>query len=344
MDPTNNPTPNPTPDPAPTPDAEPTSPAPGAEPTPPAPASGAPEPVPGNPTADPNINAPAVNPEPVNPIIQPGGQNELAATDPIMQPEPAPEPDPVEEELKAPMKAAEPAPGSIGSAVSGPAGAPPEMTGDNPFEANAQPGQTPNVAFNDPATGSADGTAVAGVAPVAKQAGDKKNKTTLIALIAVAAVIVIVLVVVLIMQMTQSNGGGNTANNAPANDNTAIVDDEDEDDTSDIDENKLVCSRDMTADELALIDGATNGMVSIEAFFDEDDILSDIEREDQFTTGDETTDEAEWESANIFSSSADDFTKKVLGDYFLDNFTGDGDGYTRDAISDHYTSLDFTCE
>ena len=44
----------------------------------------------------------------------------IAATEPITEPDPIPEPDPIEEALKAPFKAADPVPGSIGSAVSVP--------------------------------------------------------------------------------------------------------------------------------------------------------------------------------------------------------------------------------
>ena len=111
------------------------------------------EPIAPSESIQPPVN-PVINPTngaaPVNPIIQPGGQG-LAATDPIMRPEPAPAPDPVEEELKAPMKAAEPVPGSIGSAVSGPAGTSAEASVEQAFPENTS-GQVPNVAFNDPAT------------------------------------------------------------------------------------------------------------------------------------------------------------------------------------------------
>ena len=101
-------------------------------------------------------------------------------------------PDPVEEELKAPMKAAEPVPGSIGSAVSGPAGeAAAAEPGSNPF-ANQATASTPSVSFNDPA---------AQAAPAAKPAKKKTSKSTLIALIVVAAMVVIALAAVLIMQL-----------------------------------------------------------------------------------------------------------------------------------------------
>ncbi len=55
---------------------------------------------------------------PETPSYQNGGI--IAATEPITEPDPIPEPDPIEEALKAPFKAADPVPGSIGSAVSVP--------------------------------------------------------------------------------------------------------------------------------------------------------------------------------------------------------------------------------
>lgn len=80
--------------------------------------------APANPVAPVNPVAPA-NPvmpgqAPINTIFQPTNNNGMAPTAPLTQPEPAPAPDPIEEELKSPMKAAAPAPGSIGSAISGP--------------------------------------------------------------------------------------------------------------------------------------------------------------------------------------------------------------------------------
>ena len=115
-----------------------------------------------------------------------GGQPLVGATDPITMPAPPKAPDPVEEELKAPFKAAEPVPGSIGSAISVPEGAAP--AGD--------PGHTPSVSFTDPATNDEPKNTSA-PAPVKK----KTSKSTLIALVAVAGVIVVVLAVVLIMQL-----------------------------------------------------------------------------------------------------------------------------------------------
>lgn len=227
MDPTTNPTPTPTPTPTPEPTpatppvpAEPAAPA--APATPPAPAAPVTPPAPAAPVSvpEPLADAPALNaqsaPSPagpaVNPVINPAAtspfvqQNGVAATDPIMMPEPAKAPDPIEEELKAPMKAAAPAPGSIGSAVSGPADSTPADAAqpvDNPFAKN----NTPNVAFNDPAA-APDGTPAA-PAPAKK----KTNKNTLIALIVVSVMIVIALAAVLIMQFMN----GQPSSTPPAN-------------------------------------------------------------------------------------------------------------------------------
>lgn len=204
MDPNNNIAPNPTPTPEPAaPAPEPTAPAAPAAPVTPDPAApgapAAPNPTPVNP-----VVTPGANPVAANPAFQSGGPVGLSATEPIMRPEPAKAPDPIEEELKAPMKAAAPAPGSIGSAVSGPeGGAEPAAAseagaGDNPF-AN-QPAQTPNVSFNDPAA-QPDANNPTG----AKPAGKKTNKKTLIALIIVAVMVVIALAAVLVMQLMPSN-------------------------------------------------------------------------------------------------------------------------------------------
>lgn len=113
----------------------------------------------------------------------------VGATDPITMPNPPKAPDPIEEELKAPMTAAAPVPGSIGSAISVPA------EGAMPPATEAAP-QTPNnVAFNDPATVAAP------TAPIesAKGLSGKTNKKTLIALCVVAGVVVVILVILLIM-------------------------------------------------------------------------------------------------------------------------------------------------
>ena len=117
-------TPQPAPQPA---NTQPTTPVMGGGAQPVIPTAPANPVAPVNPVAPANPVMPAapVNPimpgqAPINTIFQPTNNNGMAPTAPLTQPEPAPAPDPIEEELKSPMKAAAPAPGSIGSAVSGP--------------------------------------------------------------------------------------------------------------------------------------------------------------------------------------------------------------------------------
>lgn len=123
--------------------------------------------------------------QPTAPVASPFATEGImvGATDPITMPNLPKAPDPVEEELKAPMTAAAPVPGSIGSAISMPA-------------AEAAP-QTPNsVAFNDPATASVKNS----MAPMAADK-KKKNQKTLIMLCIAAGIVVVMLVIVLIMIM-----------------------------------------------------------------------------------------------------------------------------------------------
>lgn len=213
MDPMNNqiPTPNPAPvsPVAPVPPAAPVSPAAPVAPVPPvapvapaapvAPVAPAEQASPVNPVAP---ASPAMGEQPapvtvtpgqgvVNPAMSsmfvPGNGGLVGATDPITMPTPPKAPDPVEEELKAPFKAAEPVPGSIGSAVSVPAGMTPE------------PGKSPNnVSFNDPAMMSSS-------MPTAAPAKKQTSKTTLIALAVVAGLIVIALAIYLVMTMMQGS-------------------------------------------------------------------------------------------------------------------------------------------
>lgn len=246
MDPLNNPTSIPTPTPTPTP-----APTPGSTAAPtPAPtlthsstpistaspvASSMPN-MPANPTPAqasgtvPPVAAPQVNPVgtmPASRMFQPSGVG-VAATEPIMMPEQPKAPDPIEEELKAPMKAAAPVPGSIGSAVSGPsstassdsmsepnsvmnnqsgmpnvgngfstasnAGNEPAVSSAvNPFAKT----NTPSVSFADPALQPN----VAGSQPVKTKAVKKNSKTTLIALIVIAGMVIIALGAVFVFQL-----------------------------------------------------------------------------------------------------------------------------------------------
>lgn len=181
--------------------AAPTSPVmPGSPAMPEAPAAPTTSAMPTNP----NVAMPAIDPSLIEQGVGTAGFSTtsgisdvmVGATDPITMPNPPKAPDPVEEELKAPMTAAAPVPGSIGSAISMPA----EKTGDGDvppvgLDMNATPQQTPSVAFNDPA--SAGGKAANPAAPQKK----KINKKTLIMLCGVAGIAVVALVIVLVMMM-----------------------------------------------------------------------------------------------------------------------------------------------
>lgn len=113
----------------------------------------------------------------------------LGATDPITMPAPPKAPDPVEEELKAPFRAAAPVPGSIGSAIS--------MPGD--------PNQVPNVAFNDPAMMAPNSSMMPKKRTWSSRLGmdgDKKmDKKTMIILGSIVAVIVVAIVTVVVIAL-----------------------------------------------------------------------------------------------------------------------------------------------
>ncbi len=168
MDPMNSQTPTPNPVPGPVP---------GSAPVPPV--------APVTPPVAP-IEPPVVPATPVNPVFTPTGGGLVNATDPITMPAPPKAPDPIEEELNAPFKAAEPVPGSIGSAISVPPSNQPAMN---------NPGSTPSVAFNDPAT-------MTQTSPQGQATKKKMSKRDVILLSVVAGVIVIVLAIILVMQIT----------------------------------------------------------------------------------------------------------------------------------------------
>lgn len=170
---------NPVATPAPTPVTVPTQ----------APANQAAPTVPVNPVINPAAQAAAS----VNPVFRPTGGGLVAATDPITMPNPPKAPDPIEEELKAPFKAADPVPGSIGSAISVPSGDTATAQGDNVAMNGASAPQTPSVSFTDPA---AEPTPVNN-----KPAKKKTSRSTLILLSVVAAMVVIALVAVLVVQL-----------------------------------------------------------------------------------------------------------------------------------------------
>lgn len=356
MDPTTNPTPTPNPTPAPGP-----APATPGTPTPAMAAGGITTP-PVNPVINPAGPAPAGGPAPA-PAPVPGAAAQpgaLAATDPIMMPEPAPAPDPVEEELKAPMKAAAPAPGSIGSAVSGPAtetnaeGADSATQADNPFAKDNK--QTPSVAFNDPATQEDPANASSDPNKPAKK---KNNKTTLIILIAVASVIVIALIVVLVMQLIPGNNNQTINVTTP---NSTVTEPQDTQaqtqtttpqanggggttgaTTSNAAGGTLSCTRNMTASELAQYNDALSGTIGISVDFDANMNMSQISMVGSVVYKDENATSNEPVQETIHEATAADINSQSALVYNLP-VSADGTVSTSmDAIQANYESLDYVC-
>lgn len=170
-----------------------------AAPVEPATPSIAPEPVaqaPVSPTPAAPAPAPATPMEPaVNPAFRPASES-ISATEPITRPEPMPTMTPEEKELAAPITAAGPVPGSIGSAISMPSGAQPQ-----------------SVTFNDPAADNAaaqNNSMNAMAMPGMNKAksgkvmlfGKEVDKKTLIVTGVLAGILIIVLVIILIMQLS----------------------------------------------------------------------------------------------------------------------------------------------
>lgn len=351
MDPMNNPTPTPTPEPGavpvpkppvapvPEPGGAPVTPEPPVAPvTPEPPVAPASEP----PVAPVDVAAPAsepvnpvVNPEvvgaPVNPVFQPGGPDGLSATDPIMQPEAPKAPDPVEEELKAPMKAAGPVPGSIGSAVSGPQSegeaVPPS---DNPF-ASSSP-KTPSVSFNDPAAEAQGG------APTAKK---PVNKTTLIALCVVAGMIVIALVAILVMQLMSSQPSGGSSGGTG---NTTVVIEEEEKEEEEPEEEEtastisatsgtMTCTKTATGAEDSTAEEAVSGTTTVTVEF-ADGALSTISLT-KTVEGVETPEQHQAVASELTLETAPTFSLTAT----------DGElNLSIDAVKANYEALDFVCE
>ena len=255
--------------------------------------------------------------------------------DAILRPEPTPQPDPVEEELKAPMTPAAPAPGSIGSAVSGPADVMNDMADEGPI---------PSVSFNDPAT-QPDGQISS--QPNAMDGG-KKNSKTLVILVVIAAMVVVALVGVLIMSILNTPtepapSGSNTPNNA------VVVDDDDDDNTAsnsstttDTDKT-LSCTRNLTKEELAEQNDAASGTLSISVEFVSNK-LSKVALTKDVVTSDEDAIDNEPVDLKVEEATADQLTAANALNYYLpikDDGTID---MTFSGIKAHYESLDFTCD
>lgn len=173
--------------------------------------------------AAPDLAAPATPTEAAAPVAAPtdptaaaGGAtvgvpsapslNGLPLTEPIMRPDLPPAPDPIKQELEAPMKAAGPVPGSIGSTISVSQDGTQLDANGQPLPANSGQGSVSNVAFNDPAK-QADAGQPGAANPAAKKSKAIKfdlknmNRATLVTLIVIAAMIVIGLVTVLFVQL-----------------------------------------------------------------------------------------------------------------------------------------------
>ncbi len=303
-----------------------------------------------NPVANPALN-PAINPAPVqataasgmtetpvNPIITPAGAGKMNATEPILRPEPAPAPDPVKEELNAPMVAAAPAPGSIGSAVSGQASAEPTNGGF------MNERRTPNVAFNDPAT--QPDPATQNPAP-AKAPAKKSSKPVLITLVVVALAIVAVLVVMLVMQLTSGDTGSASTANTP----TVVDVDDDEEEKKDADDATdettdgamamtVKCYRAMTVAELANYANATSGTVNIEGTYDENDALVQVSRTEVVLYTD-STDPSEEKSTEVL---AEKLTAESAVEYELPVDKEGGVDLNLGGNKTNWTELGYTCE
>lgn len=339
-----------------------------------------PNPVPNtNPAGNPAVGPatePAVNPvasptpvqataasgiteTPVNPIITPTGTNKIDATEPILRPEPAPAPDPVKEELNAPMVAAAPMPGSIGSAVSGPAASNPanadmaEPMGGMGATEPATGGfmnerRTPSVAFNDPATQPDPATQTPAPTKVPTK---KSSKPVLITLIVVALVIVAVLVVMLVMQLTSDNAGSTSAVNTPT---TVDVDDDEEEakDAADADSDAadndadagqvmtVACYRAMTATELANYANATSGTVNMESTYDADDALTQVKKTELVMYAD-SADPSEEKSLVALAS---ELTAETAAEYYLPVDKENSVDFNLGGIKTNWMELGFTCE
>ena len=371
------PMPEPTPAPAPTPEPAPAPiPAPTPEPTPsPAPVV-IPEPTPtpiSEPATDPIsapvqelvinppqpqppvVPPPVTTPPAVNPVISPSGTSSInsffqpgttgiAATDPIMAPEPAKAPDPVQEELNAPMKAAGPVPGSIGSAVSGPANGTSGMDmpmGGNPFN-NMPQERTQSVPFNDPATEQALGS---GNGKLPRSLSGKKSLTVLII---IALIVVLALGGVLAYVLLGNNLGGGSSSNS---NNSSSSQSSSSSSSSNSNVNTpisytdtLSCTRNMTDDEIRLVNDAVSGTVNVSAGFDEDGELQQISLVKSVVYSDEDKASNEPVEMEVHEETVDNLTSENAGTYYLPFGTNNKILTDLDSIQSHYENLAFTCE
>ena len=262
------PAPNPAPAPAPAPAPEPVAPAPAA----PTPAPVAPEPmfeppmppVPPMPLmqgpTEPTVPTPTMEEIPAasmsfenafanstTPIDS--SAYGLDATEPVVQPGVEEVRDPVAEALAAPIKAADPVPGSIGSAFSVPPEAPESTLADMGASVPTTP--VSNITFSDgPASAFQPDE---GFVPHPPQ---KANANLKYILIGVGALLAIVLVIIIIMSMVPKGSSNNSGSNEQPEDQQVLTVDA-----------KLSCKYTMKEADLLANYEAKSGEVVVEEEF-----------------------------------------------------------------------------
>ena len=137
-------------------------------------------------------------PTPTHPIINPasqggfnsdlGGSRSTAVADRVLGAESVSTVQGTENDPDTPLKAATPVPGSIGSAISGPA--------EEILEGVEEPTRTNSVSFNDPANPIEESHESA-----TSTSPKKTSRVSLIALIIVAIMVIIALIAVLVLQL-----------------------------------------------------------------------------------------------------------------------------------------------
>ncbi len=249
MDPNNNPTPNPAPNPIPEP-AEPAAAGPTLETGPDATIS--PESafegnavIAGQEPATPNAPAEVSSATDFSAASMDSTPS-FSATEPLTEPDPTPVEDPAEAALKEPIKAAEPVPGSIGSAVS------------MPTKAKDIPSSVPT-----PTASPTDDP----FPPAASDKKGKMSKTTLYLLIILGVVIIAALVVFLIMQL---GGNNQQSNNEPNNSQVEEPKDPEPETTTYA---TLSCKYNYTDDELLGLASAIGGVRTFSAEYENEELV-----------------------------------------------------------------------
>ncbi len=208
----------------------------------------------------------ATNPAAAQAAVAFGGAampNGISATEPITVPDPLPEPDPIEEALKAPIKAADPVPGSIGSAVSVPFGDAPAQTG-----AAVAPTPVNNVAFNsNPSTSFSSNPT--GTGPAAKTSLLANKKLLMIIGIAAAALVMLIAIVIVIL----GSGNGKTNNQSQGGGQGVISPDPDPNPWEG-QKSVLSCTYEYNEDELIDLGEALEGTETMIGEFNDEQLVS----------------------------------------------------------------------